>query len=664
MLRQGLLCAGLVALLIAGCATAGRDSFDIARQLEQQKRLEDALPMYEEALSKDTANPEYRAALSALRSRLARQSLDSAREQLDVTPLKYDNLRTAQGYLDKALKIDPANVDARGMADTLKGQMDVMMKRAETSYGAAMKALETKNWLAALDKLREIRLYYPGYLDLAVRIATTENSAVSFFLKEADRYKASDDVDALVKSLESALAVQPGNQQIAAALKDARTKNTAAANIEKAERFAAENRWDRVRIYLKRAQGLNPGAGDNERIKKLYADGGVKLMEIAAADLDKKALYSAYIGTMIAFDFNPAAFKGPGADELRSRLVGQLTAKADELEAAGYVGLALYWTECAHKVSGAQKELYLKIQALKDKVRQRVIKKIAIMDFTPPANNPDAAKLVTDSLLSYMTRNASGDVKILARDVLGALIKEIEMGQAGLYDIETAKKSGKLKGTDIFIFGSLLQYAVEKNVEEGQKMVVAKVGVDREPNPQYNAWMVANPRPSDEDRRNAPPTFIEKDKTETIRYKVATHRKTANVTISFRVINVESGEVVITKTLKSKKEATGTYSEGVDIAGIPYHKLDLPQDSDLLEKAVDEAISDLGHQVLSRFQNLQEAYLNDAEVLKKKGDIEPVAEKYMDAVITEEVKNIKSPVTENARQGLDLLLKQNENYPI
>ena len=664
MRRRDMLCAGMIALLAAGCATPGKDSFDIARQLEQQKRLEDALPMYEEAFSKDATNPEYRAALSAIRGRLARQVLDSARDQLAVTPLKYDNLRTAQGYLDKALKIDPANVEARALADTLKGQMDVMVKRAETSYAAAMKDLEAKSWLAALDKLKDIRLYYPGYLDLAVKIATTENGAISFFLKEADKYKAIDDVDALIRSLESALAVQPANVQISAALKDAKARNTAAANVEKAERFAGENRWDRAQVYLKRAQGLNPGEGEKERITKLYADGGAKLMEKAAADLDKKALYSAYIDTMIAYDFNPAVFKTTGADELRSRLVAQLSAKADELDSAGYIGLALYWAECAYKVAGGQKDLYQKIQALKDKVRQRVVKKIAIMDFNPPANNPDAARLVTDSLLSYMTRNASGDVKILARDVLGALIKEIEMGQAGLYDIETAKKSGKLKGTDVFIFGSLLQYAVEKNVEEGQKMVVAKVGIDREPNPQYIAWLNANPKASEDERRYAPPPFIEKDKTETIRYKVATHRKTANVTISFRVVDVESGEVVITKTLKSKKEATGTYSEGVDIAGIPYHKLDLPADSDLLEMAVDEAISDLGHQVLSRFQNLQENYLNTAEVLKKKGEMEPVAEKYVDAVVTEEVKNIKSPITENARRGLDLLLKQAESYPI
>ena len=580
----------LIALLTAGCVGAGKESFNIARQLEQQKRLEDSLPMYEDALSKEPDNVEYRAAITNIRSRLSNQVLESAKEQLATTPLKFDNLRNAQGYLDKALKIDSGNIEASTLANSLKEQTDQMLKKAEIAYDSASKALDAKKWLEALDLFKGIRLYYPGYLDLNTKITTVENSAISFYLKEADKYKTDDDVDSMIKNLESALEIQPGNKLIKDALKDAKLKNNAMTNIDKAERFAGENQWDRVRQYLKRAQRLNPTTGEVDRINKLYADGNVKLTAKVSTDIDNKTLYSAFSDLMFIADFSPEAFNSPGVNGLKSKLTAEIIAKADELEAGGYVGLALYWIECANKVSGSQKELYLKIQGLKDRVRQRVIKKIAVMDFTPPANNPDAAKLVTDSLLSYMTRNTSGDVKILARDVLGALIKEIEMGQAGLYDIETAKKSGKLKGTDVFIFGSLLQYNIENSVDEGQKIVIAKVGVDKISNPQYTSWMAANPKPSDEDMRNAPPAIIEKDKTETIRYKVATHHKTANVVISFRVIDVESGEVVITKTLKSKKEATGNYSEGVDIAGIPYQKPDLPQDSDLLEKAVDEAM--------------------------------------------------------------------------
>ena len=652
----------LIALLTAGCVGAGKESFNTARQLEQQKRFEDSLSMYEEALSKEPNNVEYRAATTNIRSRLSHQALESAKEQLATTPLKFDNLRNAQGYLDKALKIDSENSEARTLANSLKEQMDQMLKKAEIAYDSATKALDAKKWLEALDLFKGIRLYYPGYLDLNAKITTTENSAVSSYLKEADKYKTNDDVDSMIKSLESALVIQPDNKLIKDVLKDAKLKNNAMTNIDKAERFAGENQWDRVRQYLNKAQRLNPTTGEVDRINKLYADGNVKLAAKVSADIDNKMLYSALSELLFIADFSPETFNSPGVIGLKNKLTAEIIAKADELEAGGYVGLALYWIECANKISGSQKELYQKIQGLKDRVRQRVIKKIAIMDFTPPANNPDAARLVTDSLLSYMTRNTSGDVKILARDVLGALIKEIEMGQAGLYDIETAKKSGKLKGTDVFIFGSLLQYSIENSVDEGQKMVIIKVGVDQIPNPQYSNWMAAHPNPRPEDMHNAPPSIIDKERTETIRYKVATHHKTANVVISFRVIDVESGEVVITKTIKSKKEATGNYSEGVDIAGIPYQRPDLPQDSDLLEKAVDEAISELGHQVFSRFQNLQETYLNTAELLNKRGEFEPAAEKYMDAIVTEEIKNISSQISVNALQGLDLLMKRVENY--
>ncbi len=660
MFARILICAGISMILFAGCATPGKDSFGTARELEKQQRYEDALSVYEEAVTMEPGNAEYRGALNSIRSLLASQTLENAKKQISITPLKYDNLSNAQGFVDKALKIDPANAEAKRMADSLKSLMESMVKKAESSYAAGMKALDEKDWLTALDRFREIRVYYPGYLDAATKASSTESSAIAFYMKEAERQRASGEVEALIKTLNIVLAIQPGNQQIIAALKDVKANNTAAAALDEAEKYAAENKWEIVTRDIKRARTLNPTKEENDRTNKIYADAGAKLIAKVAEDIENNALYSAYTNAMVAFEFNPRLAKESVFDELKD----EMTTKVDELEEAGFVGLALYWSECVLKVSGPNREINQKIQTLKDMLRQRVTKKIAIMDFNTPANNPDAGRLVTDSLLSYMTRNTSSDVKILARDILGALIKEIEFGQAGLYDIESAKKSGKLKGTDIFIFGSLLQYNVELNKEEGQKMVVAKVGVERDPNPHYTAWAAANPRPSEEDRRFAPPPFTERDKTETIRYKVGSHRKTASVTISFRVVDVESGEVVITKTLKSKKEATGNYSEGVESAGIPYQKLELPSDTELLEKAVDDAIADLGHQVLSRFQNLQEKYLNDAEKLKKRGETEPVAEKYMDAIITEELKNIKSPVTENARRELDLLLKQAENYPI
>lgn len=321
------------------------------------------------------------------------------------------------------------------------------------------------------------------------------------------------------------------------------------------------------------------------------------------------------------------------------------------------LGNAMYWQELALKLGGTERAAAQRLQMLKDRLRQRVVKKIAVMDFSPPTNSTDAGKLVTDSLLSYMTKNASSDVKILARDVLGAIIKEIEFGQAGLYDIESAKKTGKLKGTDIFIFGSVLQYNVEKSAEESSKMVNVSVAKKKVSNPAYQSWLQRNPSPSERELAMAPAQLIDEDIRETVRYKVGTHKKTANVALSFRVIDVESGEVVITKTIKSRKEAQDNFSEGVEFANIAFDPLQLPPDAEILEKAVEEGIAELGHLVLSRFQNLQSAYLNAAELLGKKGQPESAVERYVDAMISEEVKNVSSQVTEQARREIDRQLQ-------
>jgi len=304
-------------------------------------------------------------------------------------------------------------------------------------------------------------------------------------------------------------------------------------------------------------------------------------------------------------------------------------------------------------------DVFFKVQTTRDKIRQRVIRKIAIMDFTPPTGSPDAGKIITDSLLAYITTHASSDVKILARDVLGAILKEIELGQAGLYDIESAKKAGRLQGTDVFIFGSVLNYNVDKSVSEGYKTVNVVIGKKSTPNPAYQMWLFSQKGgPSAEEQRNAPPATIDEDIRETFKYKVGTERKRSTVGVSFRVIDLEQGEVVITKTIKKSQEIKDDFSEGVESANIKYKALDMMSDSELLEKVTQEVVAELSHEVLSRFQNLQTQYFNLGETYKKKREYERAIEKYSDAVHLEDMKNISSPLSDSAKKEIEQLLRQ------
>jgi len=647
----------LAIFFTSGCVTPGKESFDLGQSLAKQNRLEEAFSMYEDAVAKEPDNQEFKDVLNQARELLVKRHLEKARSYADMRPLTFDNLRNAQNSIDKALKIAPANDDAKKLNAAVKTEMDRLTKKAETLYSSASRAMETNDWIVAVGKFREIKAFYPNYLDLQVKLSVSENSSVNYYLREAEKFKSSDEWESAVKMLSQAREIQPGNSDIEARLKEALSRHKPEYYISRAEDASKKNDWESAMKFINKLQSFHLHGAFAQKAKQLKNEASSYFIAKAEQDIAGKRLYSAYANLISAVTMMPEIKNDQRTADAISQMVSSMITEADAYESSGHLGNAYIWYEKAMKLSAGRREIMMKTQALKDKIKQRVVKKIAIMDFAPPTNSPDAGRVMTDSLLSYLTKNATGDVKILARDVLGAILKEIEMGQAGLYDIESAKKAGKLKGTDVFIFGSVLRYNVEKNVDEGYKTVNAVVGKKTLPNPAYQIWAASNPRADEEERKSAPPQYMEEEIRETIKYKVANHRKTASVQVSFRVIDVEEGEVVITKKLDKNKEVEDTYSEGVDFAKIAYKAVKLPSDTELLEQVIEASVAELGYAVLSRFQNLQVLYSNSAELLKKKGEFLRAIEKYVDAIHVEELKNIASPVSENAKKEIEQLLK-------
>ncbi|BCG47311.1 hypothetical protein GEOBRER4_n2140 [Citrifermentans bremense] len=642
---------------VFGCAPpAGNESFQRGLMLQNQQRYEDALSMYEDALSKEPENATYHESYKAAKASLINKQLEGAKSQLAAGPADFTKLNSALSTVDKALALDPSNASAKALSSAIKSDLDAMVKKAEQLYGSATKAAEAKSWARAVENLTEISSFYPSYLDVSAKLPQVKEQAAAAYLKEAECLQASEDYSGALKALNTALQFQPDNQRLAALAEQVKGLHTPKNYLEKAQSYAGKGECILALDSMKKARELNPNQEILASIDRLYKETSSTMVSNIGQDLEHKNLFNAFNSYQSLTSFDPGAVKQPRVQELKDKLVAAMLERSDAYEEINRIGSALVWQEKALKLS-ASKEILQKTQGLKDKLRQRVVKKIALMDFTSPSTAPDAGRIVTDNLLSYLTRNSSGDIKILARDVLGTLLKEIELGQAGLYDIESAKKGGKLKGTDVFIFGSVLNYSVEKNVDEGQKMVNAVVGSKFVPNPAFTEWQNKYRNATDRDRPPAPAETVKEEIREIVKYKVATHKKTANVSVSFRVIDVEEGEVIITKTLKKKQEVSDTYSEGVEFAQIPFKELKLPSDTELLEQVVESIISELGYAVLSRFQNLQVLYSNSAEALKSKGDPEMVVERYMDAIIAEEIKNNPSQITEKARTEIEAQLK-------
>jgi len=543
--------------------------------------------------------------------------------------------------------------------------MNRILKEAETLYSDASKAITENKWVDGLNKLRKINKIYPDYLDVNAKLKQVEREGLSYYLKEAEKFKENEEWGNVINVISLALEITPNDAKLLSSLQEARTKHAPDYYSTKAVEFSAKDEWDKAVEFAQRAYKINPSDNIAQMATKIRQQAGIFHINQSRQYLSKKRLYNTYSSLITAFKYSPPLKNEKEVADTINKLIGNIIAKAEDYEAKGYFGSALIWYEKVIELDPNHKDARFKIQLLKDSIKERVVKKIAIMDFTPPSNKPDIGRIVTDSLLSYITANAGSDVKVLARDVMGAILKEIEYGQAGIYDIESAKKAGKLKGTDIFIFGSVLVSNVDKNVSEGYQMKSVVVGKKSIPNPAYQFWLMSilqkKSAPAEEDMKNAPPPMIEEEIRETIRYKIGTEKKRATVSVSFRVIDVEEGEVISTKTIEEQKDIKDDYSEGVAFANIPFDPLEMPTDSELLHEVTQKVVEKLGHMVLSRFQDLQVQYHNTAEILKKKRGYEKAVEKYIDSIYIEEIKNISSPLSENSKREIEKLLQQIES---
>jgi len=652
----------MLVLAVYGCATPGRESFNLGQELAKQDRLDEAMAMYEDALKKEPDNSEYVSAMKKAKNALSEKHMQRAKAILSQMPITYEQAKTAYQEVDKANRLTPENPDVKKLVSLITSEMDRILKEAETFYSDASKAMVENKWVDGIKKLKEINKIYPGYLDVNLKLKDAESKGISYYLEETRKFKEDEEWESVIETLLLALEITPDNAEMLSALKEARIKHSPDYYIAKAEEFFAKNEWGKATELAQHAYELNPSDNIREIITRIQQQTGIFYLNQFKEHLSENRLYSAYRSVITAFKYHPLIKNEKETADAIDKLVGNIITKAEAYKSNGYLGNALSWYEKIIEIEPKHKNALLNTQSLKDSIKERVVKKIAIMDFTSPSDKPDVGRVVTDNLLSYITSNASSEVKVLARDVLGAILKEIEYGQAGIYDIESAKKAGKLKGTDIFIFGSVLDYDVDRNVSEGYQIRNVVVGKKSTPNPAYQLWLMSRrgAAPTEEDLKNAPPPVIEEEVRETVKYKVGTEKKMATAAVSFRVIAVEEGEVVITETIKEQKDVKDDYSEGVAFANVPFDPLEIPMDNELLGEVIQKVVEKLGYKVLSRFQNLQIQYYNSAEMLKKRMEHAKALEKYIDSIYIEEIKNISSPLSENARKEVERLLQQIE----
>ena len=647
-----------VLMFLFGCAVS--ESYKMGRDLSKEGRWDDAIVFFQKAVDEDPNNQEFKDALQRAKRASARIQYEKAKQALGSSPQpNLPALQQAAKAADIALGIDPDNRDIKVFADTVKGKITQLREFIEPLYVQADLDMQTENWAAAVTKLRQINNVFPNYEETASRLAKARQEAARTLYQEGVKLGKQEEWKLAVTSFKAVMDINPNYFDVAKLHQEAVSKDNFeyyAAAADKAGQ--AQNFVKAVMLYEK---ALEYQPANNAVIKKLdalKAKAGKLYFDEAVALVNQNKFYTAlkhveFIKTKIPIIHDDPFFK-----DFINKFCKKMMERADNYMEKELWGNALIWYEKVESLNPNYSELYEKIRDVRDdRIKRRIRKSIAVFDFTSPSNDKDAGRNAADKLVAYLYQKASSDLRIIERENLQNILREMQLGQSGLVDVKSAQTVGKMRGIDTFIMGTVLKYYSSKT--DNPSMEQVKVLVDEEDvrNPEFSDWLIMNPKPSEGDMKNAPSRTIKKKNYQFISYKKGLAKIVALFDISYKLVDTATGENIFTNTIAGRLTKEDKYQDGVPVANIPYDPLEIQTESEVLGELTDQKIAEMGQSVLKHFQSLELEYYNQGQQLQKNRKYDLAIEKYVDSVHNEKMKGISTPVSQNAVKAIDQLIQ-------
>ncbi|MCX7635711.1 MAG: CsgG/HfaB family protein, partial [Syntrophales bacterium] len=365
------------------------------------------------------------------------------------------------------------------------------------------------------------------------------------------------------------------------------------------------------------------------------------------------ALYEAVKKMDLARTYQPSLTGDAAYKAALKDLTAKLLERADKYQERELWGNALVWLQKVELLNPNQPELFQKLIEVKDRINRRIRKSIAVFDFGSPSGNRDAGRIVADKLIAYLHKNASGDLRIIERENLQSILREMQLGQTGIVDIKSAQTVGKMRGIDTFIMGNVLHYSAKMTDNPSTSQVKVLVDEEDVANPDYQTWLILHQRPTEEELKTAPPRTIKKRNYQFISYRQGVAKVNAIFEISYKLVDTLSGENILTQTISGRATKEDKYQDAVPVANIAHDPLELPTETEVLDDLTNAKVTEMGQNVLKNFQSLEKVYFDEAQMLQKRRNFEMAIEKYTDAVFDEKLKGITTPISQKALEFID-----------
>jgi len=649
----------IIALTIAlnACAT-GKKQYDLGMNLSQAGKKKEAIAHLERAVAQEPKNEKYQKALSELKASLTTDLLREADNILKAeSPPSIATINKAKTKISDAKKINPSHPEVLNSEARLSRAENTLIAKVKDLHTRAKQHIQAEEWLDGYLELQQIQQLFPSYEDTMRLMKQAADKGSQAFYQQGkvlfDRKDFKGSADYLRKALTLKSDHQPSIELLALATK----RDNKDYFFEQAEKAAAEQKWNEALQAYDRALEYAPK--DQAIIGAKY-----NMQSKAAIYYVRQGKSHMYAGWLLkGFEnYGQASqqirnLKNPEVSSLvggfKTELSGKAAISANRFKDTGHYGSAWFWYEKIKQIDPDYPGIFYLIQAMEDEIIKRLKKSIAVFDFGSPSYAPDAGSIFANNLSTFLFKAASKDVKILERENLKSILEEMKLGQIGVVSSKTAKEMGRVYGIDVAVMGSVLRYNVDSTNYADTKSVTYQVKKTEE-NIEYLNWKARNLNPTQEQLNLAPVPFIHKMADVEKEYNVSTHKKVAFVTVSFRIVDINTGENILVDTIPRTKVAADETSAGVQIADIKYDPLEIPTDTELLQDLTNEVVTELGQEALQPLKYLEKTYFEFGEEQLRRRDSVKAAEHFIDAIFDERIKRIQnSPLTEKALQNLE-----------
>jgi tetratricopeptide (TPR) repeat protein len=646
-----------VLILLYGCAVS--ENYKMGQDLVNQNRWDEAIGYFETAVKEDPANAEFNGALLKARQQASRLHLDKAKQALSAAPGR--NLRALEPIVKEgaiAYNLDPANPAVKTFQDQLQGKVAALQAEVKTLYEKAEADMLKEDWLDAVTSFKQVNSIYTGYEDTGSKLARAEQEGAKVLYQQGVVLGKQEDWKMAAQAFKMGMEINPKYLDVARLYEEAKSRDNAGYFLNESVKAEKAQNWERVVLLLEKAAEYQP---DNRellaRLDALKVKVAQDFFDDAVKQTNQGRLYEAMRKIELVKMYNPSLQNDPILKEFIGNFCPKLMERAQKYGEREQWGNAMVWYQKVEALSPNYPELFQKLLETRDLINKRIKKSIAVFDFSSPSNNKDAGKIAANKLIAYLHKNASGDLRIIERENLQSILREMQLGQTGLVDIKAAQSVGKMRGIDTFIMGDVLHYTARTTDTPSISQV--KVLVDEEDvrNAEFSDWLIMNPKPSSDDLKSAPPRTVKKRNYQFISYKQGSAKINAMLEISYKLVDTGTGENIVTNTVSGKLVKEDTYQDSVPVANIAHDPLELPTEDEVLDDLTNGKVSEMGQSVLKNYQSLEVAYFNEAQQQQKRRNIEQAVEKYIDAIYDEKLKGISTPVSQQCLESIDQLIK-------